>query len=218
MAGMRDNLRVGMDLRKYVQPAAPKRLGLDWYIANTTTTNETVTVPSDATFLIARGIGCGGRINGVTAGAGGGGAFALSYLPVTPGESLVLVYSGDGAASEIRRMKPDNSYYTLLKAAPGNPSTDSISGVGGTVAASVGSFRRAGTAGASLVGGNSGFYTDEIGQLNLYGTGANANNGSLKHAWGYGGGGAVSSFGTRPNTGGVLVLEYFTADPRRITW
>lgn len=258
MVGMRENLGVGMDLRRTKTPTVPKMLRrVVLTNLGTATTPGLFQVQSGETFCIGRAIGCGGPINpSAMDGAGGGGLFSKGAFKVTPGESLGVIVNANGDDTKVLRATT-----VLLWAEAGKAGGYGVNGfqigIGGR--AGVGTFRRPGKDGGTtrwnpndgteplytpngqsnsglMAGGDSGNDSEDTVMLNLGGIGALGNNGSNGqpdlgypargpspyypasfYAKGFGAGG-VASKGTRyPHTGGLLVLEFYTGDPRNIS-
>ena len=128
-------------------------------VTQTYNANGDFVVPPGVTTIIVEawgGGGGGGTASGRQAGAGGG-AYAISTLAVSPGQSYVVAVGSGGAPGQVG----GNSVFgsDLVKAAGGQNSSDGTAGAGGTVAASIGDVRYAGGAGggrSSNAGGGGG--------------------------------------------------------------
>lgn len=94
MAGMRDNLLVGLDSDILPNPTIPKVVKRVEVKPTTTAVNATVTVPSDATWVSVRALGSGGTAlqsvggNAVRSSAGGGGTYVRGLYKVTPNSTM----------------------------------------------------------------------------------------------------------------------------------
>jgi hypothetical protein len=161
----------------------------------TFTTNTSWVVPAGVTNISAVAVGRGG--DGGAYGGGGGGALAYAAsIPVTPGETLTIVFDESGALTRIKR-----GALALLTAGNGGAGSGSVGGNGGTFSGSTGGVGGQGGTSVSSQpqgGGGAGGYTGGGG---AGGTDQTDGNGTAGAGGGGGGGGYFGGDG-----GGVGLL------------
>ena len=171
--------------------------------AYTTPGEHTFTVPAGVTQLYfqAWGGGGGSHTSGTAQRPGaGGGAYAASHLPVTPGDTYtIIVGAGGSAANPGQNGAPsivifNNTTNVLAAGGGGTPGTSTV-GPGGTVANSIGQVRYAGgnggNVGSSSGGGGGGSaFTNANGSNGA--TGSGSSGGSGGNGTGQGGNGGNS--------------------------
>ena len=231
MAGMRENIRVGVDspsARKKPVPAKlVLRLGFLQTQANGSSTPLPYVVQPNERFLVVRGIASGGGVpENIPNGAGGAGGYFKHYIAVQPGETLLLTA---GPALDTIISRPDGKVIAIAKA--GGIGNGPVNGKGGTATGQItlagqdGSYIPVGALGNAQALCDGGWQPAESPMspilslrnapdtLRLHGKGGSATN-DLR-ATGFGAGGAkLPGKVYRPPTGGILVLEFYTADPR----
>lgn len=195
-------------------PDAPQLLARKFYVDPVASLN--VTVPAGATYARISCLGCGGQS---TEAQGGGGAFARSVVPVTPGETLNVRVGDTSTASTngdsyVRRSA---TYLCYADRGRGN-------GNAGLAANSVGDVTRNGqTASTSTsypdrYGGQSATDAGDFGEL---GFGKRPAGGHYSWIGAAPGGGGVQFYAERVYSGytrhhagcGLVAIEYFDKDP-----
>lgn len=221
MTGMRTNLRVGMDIPNKKPKPAPKFL-LRVRITDTGATGQqNYIVPIGGFFCMARGIGTGGYYTGSLSDydniSAGGGEYVYDGFATIAGETLITKVSastnnGPFATEVFRGPK-----LLLHAAAGGNVFTNGVPGIGGTSTNHPRSaVVTAGTAGTVTQGGSQVGDVSQNDSLNIFGVGANGNPSTATSAQGFGGGANKTAGLVRRHTGGILVLEFYTSDPRGV--
>jgi hypothetical protein len=189
----------------------PSLLGRSWFV---TGGNYTTQAPIGTTHVVARGVGSGGVAAFVGDGGGGGGAYIKAIVPISPADVLHAVISG-GAFFGVN----DGGTPNIFLASGGQDGTSAIPfGQGASPVAYASQYaviQRSGANGAARQGGQPGNDEVDIDTLGLTGVGATPSG----PATGFGAGGAcqqtgVGSFQTFAATGAVIVLEYWSGDPR----
>jgi len=202
----------------------------------TTSRSVSTPVPAGATYVDARAIGAGGGAIGGSGWGGGGAAYARAGAPVSPGSSVVASVgcqsnmATDGAPSQVAV-----AGVTIVLADGGKNGTP---GLGGAIADSIGSVRRAGSDGDGAYGGASGSDALDRDPLGIGGerrrnpgVDGRVNDGTVHPMpadFGSGGGlstnfapaSAIASTGSNSWTGdgrlggpGVVVLEFWSKKP-----
>jgi hypothetical protein len=189
------------------------------YVSDSGAGASQVIVPGTAGFAIASAIGSGGAANAYGA-AGGGGAYAREYFPVA-GNEILLATVGVARDTALKR-----GTSIIIQAGQGASSTGI--GQGGLTSSCVGTVKRPGISGRrdntttppTCNGGDPGNDLNDAQSLGLYGVGAQGGLAGNKDAQGFGSGGARGNVTGDPLMaphGGLLVVEFYTADPRNIT-
>lgn len=205
-------LRVGMDVREVKQVIEPKLLSRKWYTDAGAAGSFVIAAPNKARFVIFRAIGSGESVNLRGKGGMGGDYVRLNYTCV-PGEPFNIRVSPNASADAAVYKTID----PILRAKGG-----------GSLSVSFGDTVRpgqaptyplvAGAEGATVRGGRAGEDLEDPDTLFLFGNGAydDIQNVALRPT-GYGGGSAFSNISGRSLIapgGGVVVVEFYTADPR----
>lgn len=217
MRGINDRLRVGMDVAAArTTSSAPVMIGRQWQSGQFG--EQTYVIPEGTAYIVARGIGAGGAHSGGSAAnanaGGGGGAFVKAIFPATSSDTLTYV-SGHSISVYSYAMVKLNA--TIIFLANGGGTINAANGAGGTVtsASQYVTVTRSGSAGTSSQGGAPGNDLVDLDTLFLTGTGAT----TVAPASGFGAGACcvvtgVGTATTYPQTDGVVVLEFWTGDPR----
>lgn len=230
ISGIRQNIRVGMDIRnKNPLPSKTDLVSRLYFTYGT----ASQTVPYGATYCVARVVGAGGGniVNTATPSTGwfvggGGGAYARTTFPVQSGESIAVTVGGYNVAAQ--GSTSSVSFHSVVKAQAegGLPSNLNDSGLGGSVG--VGDQVVAGVAGST--DGSYVYGGAAVGDSSSADCVLAAGNGTIAAASTltvttyvagprFGGGGIVYYNGSSSSTplsgaGGLVVLEFFTGDPR----
>ncbi|MFZ2339066.1 MAG: glycine-rich domain-containing protein [Bacteroidales bacterium] len=207
----------------------------------TFTSNGTFTVPAGVTSIIVECWGAGGggstiTANGRRGGGGGGGAYALSIVPVSPGNSFSVLVGIGGSASTQGGSSSFNTNTVVAAGGSGGINNSSTGGAGGSTSGSIGdvtypggdgadgddswSYSGAGGGGAGSIGAGgdaSGRYMGEGTEINGGDGGAGVsgkNNGNNGNTYGGGGSGActnsVADRNGGPGANGLVVISWPT--------
>lgn len=174
----------------------------------------THTVPAGAKYVRAMALGCGGQGDHW----GGGGAFASDVVSVTPGD-ILKIQVGDVSTASVNGdswvKRPDGTQIAYADRGRGN-------GVRGVAANCIGSIKRDGFPGSDAGGTGGASATDATGVAGLVPTGRGTTYAGTRAA-GYGGGGHLLAvfdevgnfvkYVAYPAGGGLVVLEYYDANP-----
>ncbi len=220
MAGMLEDFRPGMELKEKGLRTLPKFLGRRYYQTGDPVPRTRITAMAGAYHAIARAIGPGG--GAYTPVAPGrptsGGIYARVDFACTPGEHL------DATLNSLSDVILNFRGQTILRAPAGRVET--LAPIGDAV----GDIIRQGTLGTNdgntYRGGNSGTDLDDPDSIGLFGLGVEctAQTVTSVQTMGFGGGAArhptlPTGFANENYTlggNGILVIEYWSADPRGI--
>lgn len=226
MRSINDRLRLGMDVAASgTNSSGPTMIGRAWFTLPGET-DDPYQVPEGTRFIIARGVGAGGGcFNGSYNGGGGSSAYARHSFALNPGDNLIYRVGkhnvdANGGDTRLFVQPASGSAYMVLFVDGGNASTPSTpAGSPGQrligPAFPVMDVQVAGGFGGSAGGADCPADFGEIDILNLGGRGAT----QTASSFGFGAGAAiiqtgVSTFSKKPGRDGVLVLEFWTGDPR----
>lgn len=227
MGGMRHDLKMGMDVKAKKTLKGAKFVTRVYLDASQTS----YTVPFGAKYCVAKVLGAGGHCivdaASPTSGfyvAGGGAAYAKSTFKVASGQNLATQIGRYGQTSQLRETWVKQDGKVAVLASGGNPSNLDVMGTGGNYA--TGDEGIPGEdpvldsgflfAGAAL--GDSGDADSVL--CAGYGVVIATSNPTVAAIQsGYGGGGAVFYNGSASTAevsgkGGLIVLEFYTGDPR----
>jgi len=220
------------------QPSLVRRVWLYGATDGGATTARVVStpVPAGASYVDARAIGAGGGVTGGSGSGAGGGAYARGGAYVSVGSAVV---SSIGCQADLATDGEPSSVsfggVTFVRAAGGKNGTP---GLGGAIADSIGSVRRAGSDGDGTYGGASGSDALDRDPLGIGGekrrnpaTDGRVNDGTAHPAPADFGSGGFSSAGFAPASSttdsgsgswtgdgqyggaGIVVLEFWTRKP-----
>lgn len=213
-----NGIRTGMDVGKKAsnsKPSYPVLLQRVWFVSTYSGEITADQIPVGTNFVRAKGVGAGGHYSGtIIDGGGAGGVYCERLFFYNSGTNLDWGVGQYGATDPNRDTVLQMGGSTVLLAPAGGVATSGSSGVSNSSRA-IGDTIRAGTSGSSRQGGNAGNDLGDITTLNLFGNGASTSTASS----GFGAGCAVQQ--TSPTTAnyfngtdGVLVIEFWTKDPR----
>lgn len=226
MVGMRVNFRPGMSIPRKDAKNLPKFVRRYRFDTTGAQGQQNFVVPVDkggGQFCIARGIGSGGYFSGSTSNyantPAGGGEYKYEGFITTPGETLILKVSPTSNNGPFATQVLRGSKVLFNAAAGGNVTTNGVPGLGGTSAKlDPNGIAIAGTGGSGLKGGSQTGDVNQDDSLNLWGIGADGNVATSANAQGFGGGAVITTGGfIRRHTGGILILEFYTGDPRGVS-
>lgn len=224
MKSINDRFRVGMDVGT-TGSSIPKLIAR-WFIPQLPnlngTSGELRDLPDDAKWCRVYGVGAGGGVTNTSDNGGAGGDFAVASFAMDGASGDYFGYfvgahnpSAQGGDTFLTHYRGGGSQgATRIFAGGGRAGTSSGPGQSRNPA-SFGDFVAPGASGASQQGGNSGNDYSSASTLNLGGTGASPFNA----ATGKGGGAATRQTSpgvvtTYPGTQGVMVIEFWSGDPR----
>lgn len=213
MRGMRDDLIPTMDIKDRSTPDAPRLISRHYFYNNV---NTTFVTPGGTGFAIMRGIASGAYDPSYGQGfVGAGGDFARTDMVIGQGRPLVIhvrplaAYEASVSLDGVKVMRaapPTNVFLSQPAAEGASIGTVVVRGSMGTLDVPAG----------KAWGGSPGQETSTGDNLLLNGKGAYVTPYEFTFAT-YGGGGArppVANQQILANGGGILVLEFWTSDPR----